>query len=940
MSSMVNEVEYNVGDCMQTSHLIYFTNQQALGVSQQQMPSVRQALHMQEPKLVIRLLPSTGPIYWESKAGLHGREGSSAPTRKTPEISSGQALQSEHRLLLLAQEVLLPLAFRSSALIIGSSRCSLTNAFAKASAPAQRRLGENCPFRMVIYDHAPGLWKDASPGGQGLANLAWQSSDAWKRADFQSGLRHHYGCESKFWPQHNLVEGAAAYLVFESLQADGMLDNRAGEQFMNRFVASLQSHLPVVALWTYGHGRLINLGQAADHVSYRLPLILLDSRSHWTFEEELLDEEEPELVASVKSEATQCLNKELVWLSQRFRRISDALAEKTLVDTYTVSAIARVRYALDRARDVRRLSVAQNTEVRCKSFLQLWLGEAIEKARLEQDSNSQFYEHDPNVFKAVEMYLRYAGLQQSRESKIFRDMLEDAVASLLQAQDFEDLQETWLAQRHKLAFLLAHRPSCLFDKAVNGVPLLSFTEEAGVFTSDIALNLKELQESTSIDEVMESLRSALHNILTDNANYDSLHMDEEVFCRDRNLWLATRDILTSDVVHSCGIDNVDEIRSLINEQAKTERLPSHSSLQGLLLLRCAWNLCDLFGYTAKTYKWRTKISYALIMVLAAVVVGITCFEAVGSLEAETGKVLVLTLALTTGALKSWTSVTNPMNKWLKLRSGSVMLQAEIWKFRTRVGSYASSKQTSYHMNGERAAERNLHDMIRAVRGTVLESSALSQTSFYAHATVSIDAERLMDKDMTHYQVIAKHGQYRGRQSHPEVPGGGDNHHSPASPEDYISWRVEPMLHFYQSRVPFYSRLLLTLQLISIGSSILTGVLALVNLTSWTPLVVAVAGGFAAWQEFGATGKKLQRYATAIDTLSSLILWWQSLPPVDKADTRNIEHLVNAAEATVASEHTAWLSDALKAQRLMEQTMRNRHEDDDSTPLNASYRKHT
>ena len=31
----------------------------------------------------------------------------------------------------------------------------------------------------------------------------------------------------------------------------------------------------------------------------------------------------------------------------------------------------------------------------------------------------------------------------------------------------------------------------------------------------------------------------------------------------------------------------------------------------------------------------------------------------------------------------------------------------------------------------------------------------------------------------------------------------------------------------------------------------------------------------------------QRYATAIDTLSSLILWWQSLPPVDKADTRTL-----------------------------------------------------
>ena len=41
------------------------------------------------------------------------------------------------------------------------------------------------------------------------------------------------------------------------------------------------------------------------------------------------------------------------------------------------------------------------------------------------------------------------------------------------------------------------------------------------------------------------------------------------------------------------------------------------------------------------------------------------------------------------------------------------------------------------MNGERAAERNLHDMIRAVRGTVLESSALSQTSFLVSSSLCV-----------------------------------------------------------------------------------------------------------------------------------------------------------------------------------------------------------
>ena len=54
-------------------------------------------------------------------------------------------------------------------------------------------------------------------------------------------------------------------------------------------------------------------------------------------------------------------------------------------------------------------------------------------------------------------------------------------------------------------------------------------------------------------------------------------------------------------------------RTLLNEQAKTDRLPAHNTLQGLLLLRSAWNLYDLFAGVALKYKRLTKLSYVLVM---------------------------------------------------------------------------------------------------------------------------------------------------------------------------------------------------------------------------------------------------------------------------------------------------------------------------------------
>ena len=48
-----------------------------------------------------------------------------------------------------------------------------------------------------------------------------------------------------------------------------------------------------------------------------------------------------------------------------------------------------------------------------------------------------------------------------------------------------------------------------------------------------------------------------------------------------------------------------------------------------------------------------------------------------------------------------------------------------------------------------------------------------------------------------------------------------------------------------------------------------------------------------------------------------MLWWQSLPDVDKANSRNIQMLVESGEGAVAEEHSAWLSDARATKKVLQ-----------------------
>jgi len=262
-----------------------------------------------------------------------------------------------------------------------------------------------------------------------------------------------------------------------------------------------------------------------------------------------------------------------------------------------------------------------------------------------------------------------------------------------------------------------------------------------------------------------------------------------------------------------------------------------------------------------------------------------------------------------------------------------MLQAEIWKFRCRIGDYdLTDIDRVSRIEAAQRAETRFREKIEEVQQTLLDAGIVA-ASVFAASTISDEVcvklqggpkdvkKRMMARLKLHgLNSHGKHHQYRGADEtrSPTCPADGeDSFHAPVRPDEYLTWRLTPLLAFYRRRFPIYGWIRLLLHAAFIICSITTSILAAANLESWTALVVSVSAALGSWQEFIRVGEKLDRYAAIIQRLSSLMLWWQSLPDVDKANSRNIEFLVESGEGAVAEEHSAWLADARATKKILQ-----------------------
>ena len=135
----------------------------------------------------------------------------------------------------------------------------------------------------------------------------------------------------------------------------------------------------------------------------------------------------------------------------------------------------------------------------------------------------------------------------------------------------------------------------------------------------------------------------------------------------------------------------------------------------------------------------------------------------------------------------------------------------------------------------------------------------------------------------------------------------DDFHSPCRPVDYIEYRVQQMLRFYQRRLPVYDSIKFRVSIFLLIGAFSGAILSLIGIPTWTAVATAIVGGVTAWSEFHGTEDKLVRYSDAVTQIESIVLWWTTLPVVDQANVSKISQLVNRCESVFRDERQAWVS---------------------------------
>ena len=284
-------------------------------------------------------------------------------------------------------------------------------AFAEVSEPIQNSLGASCPFQLLIVENARNYYIPTKLKPNSFEQKLLQSNNTWRKADFIPALTQSYGVDPVLWPRHRLVEGAAAYVVFECLDEKRLHDPRAAVQFENIFVSSLRNSLPVLGLWTGGDVNVLKY-EALNCVTNGIPLILLDSRPELIPAEKAPDgapDDEPEVLLEGATTPAAPTRYDLHVAAERLRKHSEALNRLILFDTMVGSALACVRASLKHKVKEHRVDK------------QLWLYDAVIRATLQShhergDANPEDLSiEDEDVSMATEILINHVADQLSKD---------------------------------------------------------------------------------------------------------------------------------------------------------------------------------------------------------------------------------------------------------------------------------------------------------------------------------------------------------------------------------------------------------------------------------------------------------------------------------------------------------------------------------------------
>lgn len=408
--------------------------------------------------------------------------------------------------------------------------------------------------------------------------------------------------------------------------------------------------------------------------------------------------------------------------------------------------------------------------------------------------------------------------------------------------------------------------------------------------------------------------------LVETNGFDFRNNIDAVFKKEVHaLTIRMTSILSSPRCYHLNLDSgPDHAQRLVKQIVRLDRLPERTSLEGLLLLRDAWDDYDVTQLRAVRYKWFSKIFFFVQLVIGHLVIccatlGLVTNPAAGSDDPGVFMEVSFGLTLASSVLLVVEGTVKSKLRWRQLRSYAGSLERMIWLYRTRAGPFAlpNSNPDSRQPEVEFCSSLNAwRDDLAA--GAELDNSTLNRI---------------------HSMDTYRHNQHA--ESPPSEMIAGDDHHSPVKPADYIVTRIDPQMLFYQQRLPSYARRQYMLMGLLLTCTIATAVLSRYGLAPYVVTITSLAAAVTSWSEFADLRRKMERYNRAIRTLRKLLSFWMSLTEVEKASTEAISHLVMMGESAIADERLGWSSTGGKASGLPKVSATANEEDFDAvTPMDV------
>ena len=385
-------------------------------------------------------------------------------------------------------------------------------------------------------------------------------------------------------------------------------------------------------------------------------------------------------------------------------------------------------------------------------------------------------------------------------------------------------------------------------------------------------------------------------------------------------------LMNSPRVHAVNVCAEEkQIDHLVQSLVRLDRLPPETNLEGLLLLKQAWNEHDIAMHLAGRYKISAKGLFLLQLIVSWVIVALSSLfpTAPATAEASNGSETAgAGAAVTSGAgiegvdygavghavfgltvaasfLISFEAFVNAKARWRQLRTCAGSLKSITWAYRTRVAPFEPDRLRFDALAPETALRQALLDW----RDELAAGADMNTTLF----------------QKKHPSGIFKHFQNRpepgSRGGQPRGPPGTDeawdDHFSPVPASDYIKLRLEPTVAFYRQRLPWRSRQRTFLKLLLLGTTVAAAVLARQNFSTYVTIVTAFAAVVTSYSEFADNSRKMERYTRAIVAVKSLLTWWHSISPVEKASKLSVNHLILTGESILAEERLGWQATAAR-----------------------------